>query len=272
MAWNEILLILLVVILLIKPVAWFMACLMVALLQRRKKRYEERIAMGSALQSEAKEQDGNVLSERQDIEETKAIKQETDKQEVADTYKGSIRYYRDMFESGLKRYMSVKIGMWPSHRLRRFIYRHVFLMNMEEKVTLYGRNEIWEPHRIAIGKGSIIGDRAFLDGRYSIHIGQNVNMGFDVMIFTNQHDVQSKTFATDGKNGPVVIGDRVWISARSVILPQVTIGEGAVIAAGSVVTKDVEPYSIYGGIPAKRIGTRNSELTYTFDGDHLWFI
>ncbi len=260
MEWSDILLIFLAVLFFVKPLAWFMAALMVGVLQRRKKRYEERRHLGEFQHEQtAPEQESVELSD----EEPKT---------TPDSYKGSIRYYRDQFEAGLKRYMSVKIGMWPSHRLRRFFYRHVFLMDMEENVTLYGRNEIWDPHKISIGQGSIIGDRAFLDGRYGIQIGNHVNMGFDVMIFTNQHDVQSKTFATDGKNGPVVIGDRVWISARSVILPRVTIGEGAVIAAGSVVTKDVEPYSIYGGIPAKKIGTRNTELTYTFDGSHLWFI
>lgn len=271
MTWSEGLLILVTLILLVKPIAWLMATLMIALLQRRKKAYEQRMQ-----RTRVQNQNSSQGQVEADATITQTPHEDTPRdespKEEAPVYKKSLRYYRDLLESGLKRYMSVKIGMWPSHKLRRFMYRHVFLMEMEEKVTLYGRNEIWDPHKITIGRGSIIGDRAFLDGRYGIHIGNDVNMGFDVMIFTNQHDVQSKTFATDGKNGPVIIGDRVWISARSVILPRVTIGEGAVIAAGSVVTKDVEPYAIYGGIPAKKIGTRNTDLTYTFDGSHLWFI
>lgn len=181
---------------------------------------------------------------------------------------GGREYY---FAEGLKRYLSVKVGLLPSHVLRRWIYRHVFLMPMEEDVVIYARTEIWDPHKVKMGRGSLVSDRTFLDGRFGIDIGSNVNMGLGVRIFTNQHDVNSPTFATEGKYGKVVVGDRVWISANAIILPKVTIGEGAVIAAGSVVTKDVEAFSIYGGIPAKKIGTRNKELTYELGGKHLWF-
>lgn len=69
----------------------------------------------------------------------------------------------------------------------------------------------------------------------------------------------------------MIIGNRVWLSCRTVVLPGVTIGEGSVIAAGAIVTKNVEPYSIYGGIPAKKIGDRNRNLTYEFDGKYLPF-
>ena len=55
---------------------------------------------------------------------------------------------------------------------------------------------------------------------------------------------------------PVVIGDDVWIGRRVIILPGVTVGGGSIIAAGAVVSKDVKPYSIVGGVPAKQIGNR----------------
>jgi maltose O-acetyltransferase len=60
----------------------------------------------------------------------------------------------------------------------------------------------------------------------------------------------------------VIIGDHVWIAYRAVILPGVTIGEGAVVAAGAVVTRDVEPFPIVAGVPAKKIGERNRNLDY----------
>lgn len=56
------------------------------------------------------------------------------------------------------------------------------------------------------------------------------------------------------------------------ILPGVTVNDGCVVASGAVVTKDCEAYGIYAGIPAKKIGVRNSNLQYEFDGSHDWFL
>ena len=61
----------------------------------------------------------------------------------------------------------------------------------------------------------------------------------------------------------IVIEDNAWICTRAIVLQGVTIGEGAVVGAGSVVTKDVPPYSIVGGVPAKIIGKRPREISYT---------
>ena len=93
-----------------------------------------------------------------------------------------------------------------------------------------------------------------------IIIGKNVNIGSDVKIYTLQHDYNDECFRVVG--GPVIIEDYSWISVRAIILPNVKIGEGAVVAAGAVVTKDVKPYTIVGGIPAKYIGERNRKLNY----------
>lgn len=75
-----------------------------------------------------------------------------------------------------------------------------------------------------------------------------------------QHDPQDPLY--QGVGGPVVIEDYAWLSCRTVILPGVTIGKGAVVAAGAVVTKDIEPYSIVGGVPAVEIGVRTKDLQY----------
>jgi maltose O-acetyltransferase len=64
------------------------------------------------------------------------------------------------------------------------------------------------------------------------------------------------------ESAPVVIEDFAWISCRTVVLPGTRIGKGAVVAAGAVVTKDVEPYSIVAGVPAKKIGERSRDLNY----------
>ncbi|NJK52359.1 MAG: hypothetical protein HC936_05170 [Leptolyngbyaceae cyanobacterium SU_3_3] len=79
-------------------------------------------------------------------------------------------------------------------------------------------------------------------------------------IWTAQHDLNDSGFA--GVSAPVVIEDYAWISSRATILPGVTIGRGAVVAAGAVVTKSVAPFEIVGGVPAKKIGERNRDLDY----------
>ena len=109
---------------------------------------------------------------------------------------------------------------------------------------------------ISIDEGSVIGHGVTLDGRKGISIGKNVNFSSEVMVWTLQHDYNSPNFGEDG--GPVKIEDYAWISARVIILPNVTIGEGAVVAAGAVVTKDVQENSVMVGIPAKNVGESSS--------------
>jgi acetyltransferase-like isoleucine patch superfamily enzyme len=105
-----------------------------------------------------------------------------------------------------------------------------------------------------LGHHSVVGDHARLDGRRGITIGNNVDVSSEVKIFTLEHDIESPTF--DVKGGPVVIEDWVYIGTAAIILPGVTIGEGAVVCSGAVVTKNVEPWTMVGGVPAKFIKKR----------------
>lgn len=68
------------------------------------------------------------------------------------------------------------------------------------------------------------------------------------------------------------VEDRVWVSCNTIILPGVTVREGSVIAAGAVVTKDTEAYSINGGLPSRKIGKRSQDLRYNFDGSYMHFL
>jgi acetyltransferase-like isoleucine patch superfamily enzyme len=99
-----------------------------------------------------------------------------------------------------------------------------------------------------------------LDGRFPLTIGENVGISMYTVILTLQHDLAAPDFDLVG--APVSIGDRVFVGTRALILPGVNIGEGAAVAAGTVVTKDVEPFTIVGGVPAKPIGARPRSLTY----------
>ncbi|HOV12497.1 MAG TPA: acyltransferase [Bacteroidales bacterium] len=112
---------------------------------------------------------------------------------------------------------------------------------------------------ISIGNNSGIGRNCYLSAEDAITIGENVMIGRELIIQTSNHG--TKTDIPMIQQGmikePVEIGNDVWIGARVIILPGVKIGDGAVIGAGAVVTKDVESYSIVGGVPARKIGERN---------------
>ena len=86
-----------------------------------------------------------------------------------------------------------------------------------------------------------------------IRIGNNCLIGPDVGIYTAGHRLEPEGRTLDVYGMPITIGNDVWIGGHSTILPGVTIGDGAVVAAGAVVTKDVEPNTIVGGVPAKVI-------------------
>ena len=80
------------------------------------------------------------------------------------------------------------------------------------------------------------------------------------MIVTADHDVQDAACA--GRTRPVRIGPRAFVGSRATILPGVTIGEASVVCAGAVVTRDVEPFDIVAGVPARRVGRRVTDLRY----------
>lgn len=103
-------------------------------------------------------------------------------------------------------------------------------------------------------------------GRGGIFIGDEVLIGPNVTVVTGDHDFRSFESSTiDQKylGRPIQIGNNVWVGAHSVILGGVTIGDRAVIAAGAVVTKNVAPYEVVGGVPAKRIGTVHDNVVGT---------
>ena len=125
------------------------------------------------------------------------------------------------------------------------------------------RARFFYPWGIKIGDHCAIGNDTFLDGRGGITIGDDVTLSMGVWVWTWQHDPQSPTF--DAHGGPVIIEDYAWISSRVTILPNVTIGRGSVVAANALVTKDMKPYTIVGGVPAQVIGERTKELHYHLD-------
>lgn len=160
------------------------------------------------------------------------------------------------------------IGYIPFHCIRRFFYRFSGI-TIGNGSTIHTRAIFYNPQNIIIGKDTIIGEGAVLDGRDLILIGDHVDFASEVMVYNAEHDIESPTFAA--KLAPVKIDDYVFIGPRAIVLPGVTIGKGAVIAAGAVVTKDIDPFAIVGGIPAKVIGERKLKDLHYKLGRAAWF-
>ncbi len=160
------------------------------------------------------------------------------------------------------------VGLVPSHCCRRFFYRLAGI-KIGKGSTIHTGARFYDPRNILIGEDSIIGEGVVLDGRDQLSIGSHVDIATEVMIYNSQHDVNSENFAAT--TAPVKIEDYVFIGPRVIILAGVTVGRGAIIGAGAVITKDVPPYAIVGGVPAKIIGERsNKDLHYKL-GRARWF-
>ena len=142
----------------------------------------------------------------------------------------------------------------PVHRFRLWFLRR-FLEIGEHSSVMMGLR-LRDLRNIRIGHHTNINAGCLLDGRGAeLTIGDYVDIAPEVMVWTLEHDPQDPDF--DSRAGSVTIGDYAWIASRAMVMPGVEIGEGAVVAAGSVVTRDVEPFKIVGGVPAKVIGERN---------------
>ncbi len=147
-------------------------------------------------------------------------------------------------------------GLVPCHYFRLFIYVLAGVqIGNGSRIHIGAR--FFYPANVKIGKGTIIGDNVFLDGREKLIIGDHVDIASGVMILNSEHDVHSEDF--HAITATVEIGDYVFVGPRVIILPGVKIGKGAVIAAGAVVTKDVPEFAIVGGIPAQVIGERKNK-------------
>lgn len=145
------------------------------------------------------------------------------------------------------------VGYIPSHLIRKFFYR-IAGITIGKKGAIHMWASFYDPKNISIGDDTIIGERAILDGRDILKIGNHVDIASEVMIYNGQHDISDESFRATFE--PVVIEDYVFIGPRAIILPGVTLGKGCVVGAGAVVTKNVDPFTIVGGVPAKVIGER----------------
>lgn len=133
-----------------------------------------------------------------------------------------------------------------------------FCVQKNAKVTVKGLFRLYSGGYVAVGENAVltIGSGYMNNGGIiccfeSITIGKGVKIGEQVMLRdSDNHELLQEGYR---KSKPIVIGDHVWIGARATVLKGVTVGEGAVIAAGAVVTHDVPPHALVAGVPARVI-------------------
>lgn len=178
------------------------------------------------------------------------------------------------------RYYAWFYTAWIAHNVRKIglhteVEPGLYLVNGKKYIEigdycLIGRNphitahempQYNTPVKISIGDGCMFGPDMHITAVNSIRIGKNVRTGKSVLISDNSHgdpkDMALRNIAPNARpiysKGAIVIGDNVWIGEKAAILAGVTIGEGAIIGANAVVTKNIPPYSIAAGIPARII-------------------
>ena len=153
------------------------------------------------------------------------------------------------------------VGRIPSHQFRLWYYRHVMKFTVGSGSFIF--MDAWFDTRgnFEIGSCSTINAKCHLDNRGGLTIGNNVSISNEVTIITADHDPQEADFR--GRERAVVIEDYVFIGTRSMILAGVTLGRGAIVAAGAIVSRDVAPFSIVAGVPARVIGKRREDLDYS---------
>ena len=129
----------------------------------------------------------------------------------------------------------------------------------KRKVGVLGNFTVINPRNVSIGADCGINHDVFILGAKKIIIGKNVVLSARAMILDSSLDTEnySQVAFPKHKSNAVIIEDGVWVGAGAIILPGVTIGEKSIVGAGSVVTRDVPPFTIVAGNPARQIGKTN---------------
>jgi acetyltransferase-like isoleucine patch superfamily enzyme len=158
--------------------------------------------------------------------------------------------------------LNVAAALFPFCTIRNFYFKCLgFSIGRRASIGMGFR--FYRLGKVTIGDGTVVNRDCLFDNRDEIAIGCNVSIARGVQIFTAGHDTHSPLF--EMTTAPVCIGDRAVIFARCTIMPGVTIGKGAVVHAGSTVTKDVDAMTIVAGIPARQTGVRLCEPIYALD-------
>ncbi len=158
----------------------------------------------------------------------------------------------------------------PSYTVRHAWYRRILGWRIGPKAAILMGQYVQmagvrtSGQKVSIGRGTVINQGCLLYTTGGLAIGENVSISAGAWLVTGTHDMNDPQFSDNYK--PIIIGNHAWIGMRATILGGITIGEGAVVMAGAVVTRDVPPYAIAGGVPARVIRQRElQEPSYSLD-------
>ncbi len=158
---------------------------------------------------------------------------------------------------------NVFVNKIPSRHIRKWFYQ-LLGAKIGKKTVICRRVDVLFPKGLNIGNNVAIGWFVDLDARGKIEIGHDTNVSSHSILITGSHDIDDPKFTAEFK--PIKIGHHCWIGTGAIILQGVTIGDGAVVAAGAVVTRDIPSNEVWGGVPAKFIRKRNNKYDYKVNG------
>lgn len=141
----------------------------------------------------------------------------------------------------------------PLHPWRRCLLR-LFGAKIAPTARIYGSATVWYPPNLEMGEHSVLGWRTLCYSMDRIVFEDYANVAQCAFLLTGTHDIDDPSFQLRTK--PIHIGRNAWVAACAIVGPGVTIGEGAVLGGGGVAFKDLEPWTVYAGNPARKIKAR----------------
>jgi putative colanic acid biosynthesis acetyltransferase WcaF len=141
----------------------------------------------------------------------------------------------------------------PCHRWRAFLLR-CFGAKLGNSCFIYGRARIWAPWNLTCDDLATIGEEAIIYNPEHVTLGSHAIVSQQAYLCGGTHDYEDPAFPLIAF--PISVGAYAWICARATVQPGVSVGEGAVLALGAVATRDLEPWTVYGGVPARRVKLR----------------
>jgi len=180
--------------------------------------------------------------------------QQTDPTAFRNPHSRANRLYRVVWNgvSALLRLTPARLG-WP--------FRKAVLKLFGAQIGnswLHSSVRIWAPSRLKIGDGCYIDAGVYLYNPWPIELQDRVIISFDTLICTPSHDISSPSLPLIGQ--PICLQSDVWVAAQCIVGPGVALSQGTVLGAGSVMFKNSEPWSIYAGNPARKVGERQISL------------